>query len=782
MVSLMDEFAFSCRLSLEPLIQFIETAREQRPDVAALLGPGFEEELAAAPELRGQILDHGVLERHHPLVLRMMSLLFPPAFWETEPMAAIVPFSMEPVLASPGFTRRFLGPEGRMQVRRNVDDESFRQGRAIRAYLFILEQCYGIKEEFDYPLITTVTDPETGLDRHYKFQLDFSFVRARPRGELPRLSPEQLEQVRADLIQPRLLKDLLPPEAFAIEGFTVVQAVDITENQVISTIERELIDQGSIISNEGFASIQQELRTLFRQPDLVAGISAFQGDSVLVLSLGFECAQACIFKASRHLPMQMFEGTLLEDVLSSESIIRVPDVEQEPRLEPLLPMMREAGTRSLMVAPVYFQGRPIGSVEIKSPRPGAFSSTDTLVMAHLQPVFSLAIKRALEELEHQVQAIIKEKCTSVHPTVEWRFRQAALAMMDRAESGERVDIEPIVFRDVYPAYGGTDVRGSSEVRNQVIAEDLDEHLALGLAVLEPAAEVRPLPYLSELTGRVKALRERIGTGLNSGDEQGVALFMRGEVEPVFGELEGFGPKVLRAIQAYRREVDPGLGTVYKRRRGFERSVSALNQRLTAYLDQEEHALQQAYPHYFERHRTDGVDYLIYLGASLRPDGAFDPLYLKNLRLWQVMVACGMAWHTERIADSLEVPLSTAHLILVQDTPLSVSFRFDEKRFDVEGAYDIRYEIIRSRLDKARVKASGERLTQPGRVAIVYSNPREAGEMRQHLNYLRGQGYLCGEFERLELEDLPGVQGLRALRAQVDLSSAALHRRLELLAG
>jgi hypothetical protein len=41
--------------------------------------------------------------------------------------------------------------------------------------------------------------------------------------------------------------------------------------------------------------------------------------------------------------------------------------------------------------------------------------------------------------------------------------------------------------------------------------------------------------------------------------------------------------------------------------------------------------------------------------------------------------------------------------------------------------------------------------------------------------------VTGDLESLELEDLPGVQGLRALRVGVNLTSEALSRRIEGLA-
>ncbi len=93
-----------------------------------------------------------------------------------------------------------------------------------------------------------------------------------------------------------------------------------------------------------------------------------------------------------------------------------------------------------------------------------------------------------------------------------------------------------------------------------------------------------------------------------------------------------------------------------------------------------------------------------------------PFRIQDMTLWQLMLACGLAWHTEQTKPGLKIPLDTCHLILVNHTPLSIRFRFDEKRFDVDGAYDVRHEIIKSRLDKALIKGSGERLTQPGRIA------------------------------------------------------------------
>ncbi len=222
-----------------------------------------------------------------------------------------------------------------------------------------------------------------------------------------------------------------------------------------------------------------------------------------------------------------------------------------------------------------------------------------------------------------------------------------------------------------------------------------------------------------------------------------------------------------------------MGAVYAKRRDFDESVTRITEAISSYIDLEEQAAQVMYPHYFEKQQTDGVDYSVYVGGSLLEAGNFDPLYLKNLRLWQLMVACGVAIRADRLKERLSMPLEVTHLILVQHTSLSIRFRFDEKRFDVDGAYNVRYEIIKKRIDKAVIRGTSERLTQPGKIAIVYSHSSEAHEWREYIDYLQKLGYLARDVEELELAELQGAQGLRALRVTVDLSHGDVDTRASL---
>ena len=430
--------------------------------------------------------------------------------------------------------------------------------------------------------------------------------------------------------------------------------------------------------------------------------------------------------------------------------------------------MVASGIRAFLCAPLHYQDRVIGTLDLDSPRPGDLDASLLPKLHEVLPLFSMAVQRSMEELNARIQTQIKERFTAIHPVVEWRFRKAVLDGLERAGDPAAAELEPIVFEQVHPLYALSDIRGSSVQRALAIQADLLTQLRLGREVVEAAYQARRLPALDQLRYRIEQQAEQIREHLAAGDEVGIVTFLRAEIEPLLERLASFGETVAIRVAAYRQALDPQVGTVYRQRKIFEDSVTRLNEAISGYLELEEQAAQSIFPHYFEKQKTDGVDHQIYVGGSLVEDGGFDPLYLKSLRLWQLMVVCGIAARADRLAAELPLPLQATHLVLVQHAPLSIRFRFDEKRFDVDGAYDIRYEIVKKRIDKALIKGTTERVTQPGRIAIVYGQPVEAQEYRGYLEYLRHLGYIAAGVEELELEELQGVHGLRALRVTVAL--------------
>jgi hypothetical protein len=86
-----------------------------------------------------------------------------------------------------------------------------------------------------------------------------------------------------------------------------------------------------------------------------------------------------------------------------------------------------------------------------------------------------------------------------------------------------------------------------------------------------------------------------------------------------------------------------------RRKEVEDSLTMLNDLVAQILDTEEERTQKLIPHYFEKYKTDGVDYNLYIGQSLLKR-IFDPLFIKSAP-WQLVNMVKIARETHRLLPS-----------------------------------------------------------------------------------------------------------------------------------
>ena len=763
-----EEFPFGTRLSLAHLIDFWERQDEDPNSLHAPLARVIVEKLEDAPELREIIDDRSLLETHRELVDLMMTALVPAGRTDDYYAEAGEPFNYLPFYETPAWRRLGLGDAERFMERLNVPPEQFASGKVMWAYESVLQEWLGVKANLQTSLVMTVHDEDIGLDRHFSLDVDPRFVSVRLVRDIEKPSSEDIARLLAEPTDIDLWTEVLPPDAFEFDGMTMITAVDVTPHEVISRLKNDLIEKDSMASPEKIDRLEHRIRNLLGCPELSLGLIAFDrradveaiegaravGKSLLLCD---DCAPTCPNRADSHYA-GVFQGT--------DPVI-VQDLETSELRTGYEHHLRKHGHRSLLLYPLHVDDQLVGLMELASPHPGDLNAFNARRLVDVVPLFATTLKRNLDELEDHVQALIKRKYTAIHPSVEWRFREAARRYLEEKESGEvSPELDQIVFHDVYPLYGLVDIRDSSRIRNEAIRTDLGDQLQLALDVINAAGQIRPLPALEEVGYRLAQQIERLESELRSDDESSVLELLRRDVEPLFGQLETYGSEVTDRVTAYRGALDADLNIVYRRRKDFEESVTALNDVISMTLDAEEERAQAMFPHFFEKFRTDGVDHSIYVGAELHEDGLFDELYLRNLRIWQLMTTCRIEWELARVMTDVAVPLEATHLILVQHQPLSIRFRVDEKRFDVDGAYDIRYEIVKKRIDKARIRGTSERVTQPGQLAIVYSTASEGAEYRRYVEFLQGKGYLGPGLEELELEDLQGLSGLKALRVTI----------------
>jgi hypothetical protein len=274
-------------------------------------------------------------------------------------------------------------------------------------------------------------------------------------------------------------KEIIPPHLIEFRGFTVIHAHDVTNQEVVSSLKRDLIEKESIISNSRFNFMQEKLRTYLRKPDVILGLVAIQGDQVMPLNYGSQVDWDCEGRDVTQLKTSDYVESVYGRACEERRVLAIDDLQAYPKRTWVEDEILRHGIRNIVVAPLFYQADLIGTFELGSPHPGDMNSINVLSLHEILPLFAMAIRRNLDELNTQVQAVIKEKCTAIHPSVEWRFRRCAFEYLNKQKScGMMVEMAPIVFDEVYPLFGLSDIRNSSTQRNAAIQADLLENLTL----------------------------------------------------------------------------------------------------------------------------------------------------------------------------------------------------------------------------------------------------------------------------------------------------------------
>jgi hypothetical protein len=764
----LGSFPFKTHLSFVPIIEFWENLAKSGSEEEIAFAEAILAEVNQVPAFRKPIKDAmAFVEKHRKLVDKLMSALFPKALEFNEIKAATPPFVFDPIFATHRFKRITEVNGGYLGNPSNLDPTLVHYAKFIHACRSILAKFYNRNIPLETPFIFSMKDPDTDLDVHYKMTINGDFIDINLTGALNELSEADIDYMLDNIIDVDLWKKNLPPESFEINGFVISTLVNVTHDEVLSQLKNNLLESHALLSEEQFHKIRRNVRSLFKIPDLRVGIGVFD-DMHGITNFGHWSWRDLVCKARIKNIGQEFKGSIYQEVLETGSVV-VENIDNLKSPTGIEKAIQETNVKSLIVAPLKYDDRIIGYLELGSSQPKALNSITMTRVKDILPLFSVAIQRSVEERSNRIDAVIMEKFTAIHSSVAWRFQDAAENFMKARESGNaEVEMEPIVFDQVFPLYGMADIRDSSVHRNQAIQADLITQLRLAQKVVLKAEHLRDFPILSEINFRIEKLISSISKDLRSQDEATVFKILNKEVEPLFDYLISEFPKLGKDVTKYKKALDTNLGVVYDRRKLYEQSVTKINTTLSEFLDRKQEEAQVMYPHYFEKYKTDGIDYNIYVGGSLLKKGVFNDMCLSNIRLWQLIMMTEMTQVAAKLEPELPIPLRTAQLILVHDEPMSIRFRVDEKKFDVDGAYNMRYEIIKKRIDKALIKGTQERATQPGTVTVVYTNAEIQSEYQKYFEFLQHKNLINSKIEKLALEDTQGVTGLRALRVTVQL--------------
>ena len=541
--------------------------------------------------------------------------------------------------------------------------------------------------------------------------------------------------------------------------------------EALNNIKTCLLQLDNFDDVETFSKLQEEIRNLIGHPGISIGITPFYYINNRLVFSAIHSVNSIFLKNLEDEQQKLEASEALKLFFEEhEKPLIIPEITEECLMKySFIKHLQQQGWKGMIFCPLRNYNQLMGVLEIVSEEPGLATEEMVSRIDVALPLFELAINRSWASLDAKLDKVIKEQFTAIQPSVEWRFTEAAYNFLLRKEEDEDAKIESILFDNVYPLYGAIDIRNSSTERNKAIQKDMLEQLDMASAILKKAQKETDFPLLGEIKFKIKKYRHSVANIILSDDEIAINQFLKQEVVDLFDQLKTIAPSVEEDIKKNFNAITSVVDMVYHHRKEFDESITAINKAIAKFVDKEQEAAQKMYPHYFERFVTDGVDFNIYIGQSIAPGIPFTDFYLRNLKIWQLSTLAKAAQLAKQLVKDVSVPLQTTQLLLAHNYPISISFRPAERKFDVEGAYNIRYEIVKKRIDKVHLRDSDERLTQPGKIGIVYSQQKERDEYMEYIEYLLEQKLLIGEVEQLELEELQGVAGLKAFRVAVNVN-------------
>ncbi|TKC05933.1 GAF domain-containing protein [Pedobacter frigoris] len=637
-------------------------------------------------------------------------------------------------------------------------------------YNLVLERFYNFSLAGNQVVVNSIIDPDTHLLKYYKLNVDTRFLEVTTKAKLPEYNLKDVKDyIQDERNTLKILSKIIPPDLFTVEGISIVTLTDVTGEYALETIKNIIIEHSESQKGHYTKSIATALKTLVGTDQIDFGLIPYiRLNNRLQINEHSGFTSILIQLAKENDVDDAAYQDLIADYIVNPRTLIFPEISDDERSKyPMLTLLGQVGVKSYALFPLYYNAKLVGCLELYTKDSSKFNGNTLTKIEAAFPLLAQLFQNIIIDFNNDIQDIITDKFTALQPSIQWRFHEAAYNYLQSGARERNLPVEPIFFRDVYPFYGAVDIRNSSIQRNSAIRRDLYLHFEILEQTIKSIKSTITLCKENEIPHEEAIWNYKNLDELSDREILKTEDYLQRQIPAAMDQLRVSHPELEEIIKKYFKETGVN-GKIFENREKYEKSMQMINLAVSRHLDEFNAELQSIYPSYFEKFRTDGVEFDIYLGQSIAPKIPFTDDLLEGFRLKQLRVLAEVAQTTNNLGPYFSLPLETTQLIFVYDKPIDVSFRIDEQRFDVEGSYNIRYQMVKKRIDKAHIKNTDERLTQPGKIAIVYFNSSEAKEYVGYIKKLQKRGLLTNDLEYLEIEELQGVEGLKALRVGVSL--------------
>jgi hypothetical protein len=642
-------------------------------------------------------------------------------------------------------------------------------------YSFILHKVYNYPVVSRYDFFHPVE--EDGTVKYMKINLDLRFIDVKPKGILPKLNVETLGFNNMDDRALEILQERLPLSLFSFEGFSIITATDASSEYVIDQIKGAIADDKPQERFHTIAGVLWLLKSMIADKTVEFGIFPLPQLNDRI-AIPYTTTNPLSILIRNALELGISEKEFLNELEEYKSTSNVKIYNRDDALKAFSATQRilnHTSFKSLTLIPIYYNNELIGILEAFSSNKGGLGEECLGEIGMTIPWMSQLVHKSLEEFNFLIMQLVKDGFTTIQPSVEWKFKEAAFKHLKRfGRANSNRELGRVSFEEVFPLYGAVDIRNSTVERNQALKADLQLQVEYLLDILKKAKHTPEEKTLSEKKLLCEEWLLTLAGPITSNIDLSLSRFLTQEIHPLLNRLREENEEIKKMVDDYFIALHQHGQSIYRHRKELEESIKLINTSLAEHLQTVKQQMLGHFPNYFETFRTDGLEYDVYVGQSIAPEKPFNQKMIHDLRLLQLSSMADAVALTESLISKMPVPLQTTQLIFVHENPIDISFRNDEKRFGVEGAYNIRYEILKKRIDKVHVKDTGERLTQPGKIAIIYFSDQIADEYAEHISTLQKQNVLSNEIEFLELEELQGVSGLKAIRVSANTKNQNLN--------
>jgi hypothetical protein len=714
-------------------------------------------------EFRDGFQDVSLLEKNEDLIKLLLADLFPTGLTNNEIKAASIPLSN----ITFNYTERFkailkdAGKDFEIELR-NIDDDEF----YVFCCCLILQSYFKKDIKSTLPLYYDIPNRQ-GIMKHYKISVNADFTEVYPTKEAKIPSEEVIEMLLENLDDFKLWKKYFPSKSWVLKGFTIVSLIDCTSEVALSDLKSSMIqiDPEDLSPDENLIEI---FKSYFDVSQLSFGLMLFNKKDQQLEKLPI---YENVF--TNHI-LDFWINTLDEETRkktfnnlnhNSKPIVvsNIENLDHDIKSMPSFRILRENEINSFMVIPIMKDNELIAMMEFTSPIANSFNGLKLKKMEFFTDMILFSVNRFSFEKNYQIEAIIQREYTTIHDSVVWKFRNEAEKYFNASLAKKIYTLKQISFKNLTPLFSFSDIRSSSEKRYHLMLEDLNQQIDC-LHDIFSLINSDSEKYILAL----EIFENELNNDIKADSEQRFQRLLRDEIHPFLqGKLEVKSSSEVKAkIKDYFALVFTQTDLFYSNRKSLDDSITLVNRKLADVLDEAQIKAQQIFPHYYERFKSDGIEHNLYIGKNIAPDLHFHSKIVHKLRYWQLKTVCNMELEFRNFRKDLPVDLNIASLIFVYNEKIDIRFRMDEKRFDVDGAYNSYYEIIKKRLDKALVKDSTERLTCPGKITIVYFGMENQREYLDYISKLQKKDILKNDIEFLKVEDLQGITGLLALRVSL----------------